>query len=51
MKKQKKTIKEIIKEVKLKRICVNCEKETLDTPCPYCGGGVFRYKKQNIKVG
>ena len=28
-----------------KRYCVNCEKETPDTPCPYCGGGVFKYHK------
>jgi hypothetical protein len=25
-----------------KRICLSCEKETLDAPCPYCGGGVFK---------
>ena len=25
-----------------KRICLQCEKETLDTLCPYCGGGVFK---------
>lgn len=25
-----------------KHICVNCNKETFDTPCPYCGGGVFK---------
>jgi len=26
----------------MKRICLNCEKETPDTPCPYCGGGNFQ---------
>lgn len=24
------------------RFCLNCDRATLDTPCPYCGGGVFR---------
>ena len=28
------------------RVCVNCEKETDSTPCPYCGCGVF--KRQSI---
>lgn len=26
----------------MKRICLKCEKETPDTPCPYCGGGKFK---------
>lgn len=26
----------------MKRICLKCEKETPDTPCPYCGGGKFQ---------
>ena len=32
-------------EKKIKRFCVNCEKETPDTPCPYCGCGVFKNHK------
>jgi len=31
-----------MKEDYTKRICLSCERETLDTPCPYCGSGVFK---------
>ncbi|KKR00155.1 MAG: hypothetical protein UT24_C0016G0044 [Candidatus Woesebacteria bacterium GW2011_GWB1_39_12] len=45
-------------EKQSKRICFRCEKETSDTPCPYCGGGVFKFEDysklkvppQNIKI-
>ena len=32
------------------RICTKCDKETLDTPCPYCGGGVFKVPKIEVPI-
>jgi len=29
-------------EEKKERKCLNCNKETPDTPCPYCGGQIFK---------
>jgi len=32
-----------------KRVCLTCDKETPDTPCPYCGGGKFYIGDWNYK--
>lgn len=37
-------------ELENKRICLNCDYETDDTPCPMCGSGVFSNKSLQDKI-